>query len=353
MERVILRQRMEKENNMDLNILWFILLTFLFSGFFFLEGFDYGVGMLLPFIAKEDNERRAVINTIGPVWDGNEVWMITAGGAMFAAFPHMYATLFSGFYVALVIMLLGLIIRGVAFEFRGKRDEPAWRKRWDMAIFVGSLVPALLWGVTISNLMRGVAIEADFNYYGGLIPLLNPYSLYGGLVFLSLFIIHGASFLGIKLEGELKQRAKDLGGKVWILAVVLTLSFLVWTYLATDILNNPGFDGLIPAILAAVALLAYGWFLRKGKEGLTFISGALVIVLATVMVFSGLFPRLMISTLDTANNLTIYNASASAYALKVITIVAAIFLPVILVYQGWTYWMFRKRLSPDSPELHY
>ncbi len=338
---------------MDLNILWFILLTVLFIGFFFLEGFDYGVGMLLPFIAKEDNERRAVINTIGPVWDGNEVWMITAGGAMFAAFPHMYATLFSGFYVALVIMLMGLIIRGVAFEFRGKREEPAWRARWDMAIFVGSLVPALLWGITIANLMRGVPIKADFNYYGGLIPLLNPYSLFGGLVFLSLFIIHGASFLGIKLEGEIKQRAKDLGGKIWILSVVLTVVFLVWTYLATDILNNPGFDGMIPAILAVVALLAYGWFLRKGREGLTFISGALVIVLVTVMVFSGLFPRLMISTLDTANNLTIYNASASPYTLKVLTIVAAIFLPVILVYQGWTYWMFRKRLSPDSPELHY
>lgn len=353
MERVILRQRKEKENNMDLNILWFILLTFLFSGFFFLEGFDYGVGMLLPFIAKEDNERRAVINTIGPVWDGNEVWMITAGGVMFAAFPHMYATLFSGFYVVLVIMLMGLIIRGVAFEFRGKREEPAWRARWDMAIFVGSLVPALLWGITIANLMRGVPIEADFNYYGGLIPLLNPYSLFGGLVFLSLFIIHGASFLGIKLEGEIKQRAKDLGGKFWILSVVLTVVFLVWTYLATDILNNPGFDGMIPAILAAVALLAYGWFLRKGREGLTFISGALVIVLVIVMVFSGLFPRLMISTLDTANNLTIYNASASPYTLKVLTIVAAIFLPVILVYQGWTYWMFRKRLSPDSPDLHY
>ena len=338
---------------MDLNMLWFILLTVLFSGFFLLEGFDYGVGILLPFLAKEDQERRAIINTIGPVWDGNEVWMIVAGGAMFAAFPHMYATLFSGFYVALVIMLLGLIIRGVAFEFRSKRDQPAWRKRWDMAIFLGSLIPALLWGVAVANLMRGVAIEADFNYYGGLIPLLNPFSLFGGLVFLSLFTIHGASFLGIKLEGELKQRAKDLGGKIWILAVVLTVAFLVWTYLSTDILNNPGYDGLIPAILAAAALLAYGWFLRKGKEGLTFISGALVIILATVMVFSGLFPRLMISTLDPANSLDIYNASSSPYTLKVITIVAAIFVPLVLAYQGWSYWIFRKRLSPDSPDLHY
>jgi len=338
---------------MDLNILWFILLTVLFSGFFFLEGFDYGVGMLLPFVAKTDNERRAIINTIGPVWDGNEVWMITAGGAMFAAFPHMYATLFSGFYVALVFMLIGLIIRGVAFEFRSKREDPAWRERWDWAIYYGSLLPALLWGVTVANLMRGVAIESDLNYYGGLIPLLNPYSMFGGVVFLGLFLVHGASFLGIKLEGDLKDRVKKLSGKIWIVVVVLAVIFFVWTYFATDILNNPGYDGLIPAILAAVALLAYGWFQRQGKEGLTFICGGLVVILATVMVFSGLFPRLMISTLDPTYSLTIYNASSSPYTLKVITIVAAIFLPLILAYQGWTYWIFRKRLSPDSPDLHY
>ena len=338
---------------MDLNILWFILLTVLFSGFFFLEGFDYGVGILLPFIAKTDKERRAVINTIGPVWDGNEVWMITAGGAMFAAFPHMYATLFSGFYVALIFMLLGLIVRGVAFEFRSKRDDPAWRSGWDWAIYYGSLLPALLWGVVVANLMRGVAIEADMNYYGGLLPLLNPYSFFGGMVFVGFFIIHGASFLGIKLEGEMKDEVKKLAGKIWIVVVVLAVLFLVWTYFATDILNNPGFDGLIPAILAAVALLAYGWFQRQGKEGLTFICGGLVIILATVMVFSGLFPRLMISTLDPAYNLTIYNASSSDYTLRVISIVAGIFLPIILVYQGWTYWIFRKRLSPESPDLHY
>lgn len=339
---------------MDLNILWFILLTVLFSGFFFLEGFDYGVGMLLPFIAKTDQERRAVINTIGPVWDGNEVWMITAGGAMFAAFPHMYATLFSGFYVALVFMLIGLIIRGVAFEFRSKREDPAWRARWDWAIYYGSLLPALLWGVTIANLMRGVAIESDFNYYGGLVPLLNPYAMFGGVVFLGLFLVHGASFLGIKLEGDLKDRVKKLSGKIWIAVVILTVIFLIWTYFATDILNNPGFDGMIPAILAAVALLAYGWFLRQGKEGLTFICGGLVIILATVMVFTGLFPNLMISTLNSAYNLNIYNAASSPYTLKVITIVAAIFIPIILAYQGWTYWIFRKRLSPDRvDELHY
>ena len=338
---------------MNLNILWFILITVLFCGFFFLEGFDYGVGILLPFIAKKDKERRAVINTIGPVWDGNEVWMITAGGASFAAFPHFYATLFSGFYMALILMLVGLIIRGVAFEFRSKRDDQAWRNLWDWAIFIGSLVPALLWGVTVGNLMRGIAIQGDMNYYGGLIPLLNPYSLLAGLVFVGFFILHGASFLGIKLEGELNQKVKDLAGKLWIPVVVLTVAFLVWTYLGTDILNNPGYDGLIPAVLAAAALLGYGWFLRKGKEGLTFICGGLTILLTTVMVFSGLFPRLMISTLDPAYSLTIYNAASSAYTLRIMTIVAAIFVPIVLIYQGWTYWIFRKRLSPESPDLHY
>jgi cytochrome d ubiquinol oxidase subunit II len=338
---------------MDLNTIWFILITFLFMGFFFLEGFDYGVGILLLIIAKKDNERRAVINTIGPVWDGNEVWMVTAGAAMFAAFPHVYATLFSGFYIALIIMLLGLIIRGVAFEFRSKRENQAWRSHWDRSIFIGSLIPAFLWGVTVANLMRGVAIEADMNYYGGLIPLLNPYSLLGGVVFLGLFTLHGASFLGLKLEGDLKQNAKDLAGKIWIPVVILAVAFLVWTFLATDILNNPGYDGLIPAVLAAVSLLAYGWFLKKDQEGLTFIFGGLAILLTTIMVFSGLFPRLMISTLDPAYSLTIYNASSSDYTLRVISIVAAIFIPIILVYQGWTYWIFRKRLSPESPELHY
>ena len=338
---------------MDLNILWFILLTILFSGFFFLEGFDYGVGLLLPFVAKTDRERRAVINTIGPVWDGNEVWMIVAGGAMFAAFPHMYATLFSGFYVALMFMLIGLIVRGVSFEFRSKRESPRWRSTWDWAIFFGSLLPALLWGVAVSNLMRGVAIEADLNYYGGLLPLLNPFSLFGGLVFLGLFIIHGASFLSIKLEGDIQKRVKALSGILWIITVALAVVFLIWTYLATDILNNPGWDGLIPAILAALALLAYGLFLRRGREGLTFLSGGLAIVLATVMVFSGLFPRLMISTLDPAYSLTIYNAASGPYTLRVITIVTAIFLPFVLVYQGWTYWIFRKRISPETPDLHY
>ncbi len=338
---------------MDLNMLWFLLITVLFTGFFFLEGFDYGVGMLLPVIAKGDRERRAVINTIGPVWDGNEVWMITAGAALFAAFPHVYATLFSGFYLAFVFMLLGLILRGVAFEFRSNREDTAWRNRWDWAIFVGSLLPALLWGVAVANLMRGVAIDANKNYFGGLVPLLNPYALLGGLVFLGLFLIHGASFLSLKIEGELAQRAKKAAARAWVVVILLAVVFLVWTYFGTDILNNPGVDGLIPAVLAAAALVAYYVFLRQGREGLTFISGGLVIIFATIMVFSGLFPRLMISTLDPGYSLTIYNASSSPYTLRVMTIIVAVFLPIVLLYQGWTYWIFRKRIDPESSDLHY
>ena len=334
---------------MDLNTVWFILLTVLFIGFFFLEGFDYGVGILLPFLGKNDGDRRAIINTIGPVWDGNEVWMITAGGAMFASFPHVYATLFSGAYLPLVLMLLTLIIRGVAFEFRGKRDEPTWRNRWDWAIFVGSLAPALLWGVTVGNLMRGLAIDADMNYFGGLLPMLNPFSIWAGVVFVGLFTMHGANFLSLKLGGALEDKAKAAAWKAWLVALVSTAILVVWAYFATDILAN----GWIPALLAVVALITTGVFVKQDKSGLAFIAGSLTIVLATVMVFAGLFPRIMISTLNPEWSLTIYNASSSPYTLKVMTIVALIFVPIVLAYQIWTYTIFKKRISGDSADLVY
>jgi cytochrome d ubiquinol oxidase subunit II len=338
---------------MDLNTLWFIVITVLFTGFFILEGFDYGVGILLPFLGKNDRERRAIINTIGPVWDGNEVWMITAGGALFASFPHVYATLFSGFYLVLVLILLALIIRGVAFEFRSNRDDKRWRSGWDWALFTGSLIPALLWGVAVGNLMRGFAVEADMNYYGGLLPLLNLYSLLGGSVFLSLFTMHGASFLRLKTEGEIAQRAQKVAFTAWIVTLVTTVAFLIWTFFGTDILTKPGVNGLIPAILAAISLIAAGWFLTKKQPGRAFLSGVLTIALATVMVFTGLFPRLIISTLNPDWSLTIYNASASAYTLRVMSIVAAIFVPIVLIYQGWTYWVFRKRIKPEGKDLVY
>jgi cytochrome d ubiquinol oxidase subunit II len=338
---------------MDLNTLWFIIVTILFIGFFFLEGFDYGVGILLPFLGTKDKERRAIINSIGPVWDGNEVWMITAGGALFASFPQVYATLFSGFYLALVLMLVALIMRGVAFEYRSKNEQPSWRRFWDWSIFFGSLLPALLWGVAVGNLMRGVPIDSHMYYSGGLLPLLNPFSILGGLVFVSLFTMHGANFLSLKTSAEIAERAKATAIIAWIVATVLTLAFVVWTFFATDILTKPGVNGLIPAVLAALALLATGWLIYTGKHGWAFVSGSLTVILATIMVFAGLFPRIMISTTSLANTLTIYNASSTPYTLTVMTIVAVIFVPIILAYQIWTYWVFRKRVETKTDQLVY
>ena len=337
---------------MVLQTVWFILVTVLFIGFFFLEGFDYGVGMWLPFLGKKDEERRVILNTFGPVWNSNEVWMLTAGGAMFASFPHVYATLFSGFYLALVLMLVALILRGVAIEYRSKRESAKWRATWDWMVFIGSALPALLWGVAVANLMRGFAIDENMNYWGGLLPLLNPYGLLGGLVFVALFLMHGANFLSVRMEGELAERARKAAFQSWIAATVLTVLFVVWTFFATDILTKPGVNGLIPALLAAVALLLVGYFRRAGKDGLAFVMGALTVVFATIMVFAGLYPRILISTLNPDYSLTISNASSTPYTLTVMTIVAVVFVPIVLAYLGWTYHVFRQRLGLKSQVVY-
>ncbi|MGE5620562.1 MAG: cytochrome d ubiquinol oxidase subunit II [Sphingomonadaceae bacterium] len=337
---------------MDLNIVWFILIAVLFIGFFFLEGFDYGVGTLLPFVARDDASRRVVINAIGPFWDGNEVWLLTAGGAMFAAFPHWYATLFSGFYLALVLMLFALIVRGVAFEFRSKDSSPAWRGFWDWMIFVGSLVPALLWGVAIGNLIQGVPIDAKMNYVGGFWNLLNPYALLGGVAFVALFSLHGALFLSLKTGGEVLEAARSAARWLWLPTVLLVALFVVAGFVATEIFSKSEVNPTPIALLAAVALVASGAFIRLGREGWAFSMTGLTIAMATVMVFAGLFPRVMISTLDPNWSLTIYNASSSAYTLQVMTIVAVCFVPIVLLYQGWTYWVFRERVG-RTQQLEY
>lgn len=334
---------------MDLNVLWFTLIAVLFIGFFFLEGFDYGVGTLLPFLAKNDGDRRVVINAIGPFWDGNEVWLLTAGGAMFAAFPHWYATLFSGFYLALVLMLFALILRGVAFEFRSKDRNPTWRSLWDWMIFVGSFVPALLWGVAIGNLMQGVPIDAQMNYVGGFWNLLNPYALLGGLAFVALFLLHGALFLSLKTRGEVMEKARAAASWLWLPTVALVALFVVGGYFTTDIFTRAGMGTIVTALLAALALLTVGRLLQIRREGWAFAMTGLTIALATITVFAGLFPRVMISTLNPDWSLTIYNASSSPYTLQVMTIVAALFVPIVLAYQGWTYWVFRERVGRAQP----
>lgn len=334
---------------MDLQDLWFVLISVLFIGFFFLEGFDYGVGILAPFLGKTEPERKAIISTIGPHWDANEVWMITAGGAMFAAFPHWYATLFSGFYLALVVILLALIGRGVAFKFRNSEANPRWRQYWDWAIFIGSLVPGLLWGVAFGNLINGTPINANMDFTGNFFDLLNPYSLICGVAGLAVFILHGALFLSLKTDGVLRQRAEDLARKLWAPVVVVSLVLAAANYLYIDIFTKVGVNpGIIP-IATGAALLSVGYFVRERQYGWSFIMMGLTIVLALVTFFWFMYPNVMVSSTDEAYNLTVTNASSSDYTLEIMTIVAVFFVPVVLIYQGWSYWVFRRRVTVEAP----
>lgn len=338
---------------MDLNTLWFILIAVLFIGYFVLEGFDFGVGILLPFLGKDDLTRRIMVNAIGPHWDGNEVWLITAGGAMFAAFPMWYATLFSGFYLPLFLILIALIIRGVAIEFRNHSEDPRWRRTWDWGFFFGSLIPALLWGVAFANFIRGVPIDSHMVYVGGFWNLLNPYALLGGLVTLSGFTLHGAIFLSLKTSGTLQIEARRMASRLWIFAVLMAILFTIYTYFTTNILNKLGVNpGPIP-IGAVLALLASGWFLAREREGWAFTMTSVAITFATTTIFMYLFPQVMISSLNPDWSLTIYNASSSPYTLQVMSIIALIFVPIVLIYEGWSYWIFRKRLTDKPEELHY
>ena len=344
---------------MDLNILWFILIAVLWIGFFLLEGFDFGVGILLPFLSKDDDPekvnvyRRVMINTIGPHWDGNEVWLLTAGGATFAAFPEWYATLFSGFYLALFLLLAALIARGVAFEFRAKHDQPRWRKAWDWSIFLGSLIPALLLGVAFGNIVRGVPIDADFNYVGGFFNLLNPYALLAGVATVAVFTLHGAIFLSLKTTGELHTRAQAMAQRLWLPVVGLLLVLLIATYFATDVLARLGINpGIIP-LTGLVAILLAGYFVRVKRDGWAFAMTSVSIAFALVTMFLILFPRVMISSLNPEWSLTIYNASSTPYTLQVMTVIALTFVPIVLIYQGWSYWIFRKRLTADPQTLVY
>jgi cytochrome d ubiquinol oxidase subunit II len=337
---------------MDLNIIWFILIAVLYIGYFFLEGFDYGVGMLVPFISKDDAERRVAINSVGTFWDGNEVWLLTAGGATFAAFPNWYATLFSGFYLALFLMLFGLIIRGVSFEFRSKDENPKWRNFWDWMLAIGSFIPALLWGVAFANFIKGVPIDQTMTYVGGFFNLLNPYALVGGLTSLTIFLLHGAIFLTLKTTGSVEEKAYAIASKIWPIATILFILFIILSYFQTDMFTKAGVTPGIVPILAIVTLLLVIYFLKKKRSGWAFIMTALTILLGTVTMFLGLFPRVLVSSLNPEWSLTIYNASSSPYTLKVMTIIAAIFVPIVLIYQGWTYYVFRQRIGTKS-ELEY
>ncbi len=338
---------------MDLNTVWFILIGILYTGYFILEGFDLGVGILLPFVAKTDSELRSVNNTICPHWDGKELWLITAGGATFAAFPNWYATLFSGFYLPLFLMLVGLILRGVALEFRSKDDSPRWRAFWDWAICVGSFIPALLWGVAFANFLRGIPIDAAQNYTGGFWNLLNPYALVAGVLSTAGFILQGTIFLTLKTEHPVLERAQKLASRLWIAVLVLLAGAVFYSLTETDMAVK---DGLRPGVLPYLALViqaAAGYFIYRKQFGKGFIFQSLTIAIVTASAFVALFPRVLISSTNPEWSLTIHNASSSPYTLQVMSIIALIFVPIVLVYQGWTYWIFRKRVGNDPKKLIY
>ncbi|MFH8657714.1 cytochrome d ubiquinol oxidase subunit II [Streptomyces afghaniensis] len=325
---------------MELHDVWFVLIAVLWTGYFFLEGFDFGVGVLTKLLARNRPEKRVLINTIGPVWDGNEVWLLSAGGATFAAFPEWYATLFSGFYLPLLLILVCLIVRGVAFEYRAKRPEEHWQRNWETAIFWTSLIPAFLWGVAFGNIVRGVKIDQDFNYAGGVLDLLNPYALLGGLVTLALFTFHGTVFVGLKTVGEIRERARKLALRVGSVTALLALAFLLWTQ------SDRG-DGasLVAVAVAVVSLVVAMVAARAGREGWAFALSGLTIVATVAMLFLTLFPNVMPSTLNPDWSLTVTNASSSPYTLKIMTWCAAVATPIVMLYQGWTYWVFRKRIG--------
>ncbi|UIZ91826.1 cytochrome d ubiquinol oxidase subunit II [Corynebacterium sp. CNCTC7651] len=332
---------------MDLQIIWFILIAFFFTGYFILEGFDFGVGMLLPFMKGEgeenDRRRTAAINTIGPVWDGNEVWLITAGAAIFAAFPEWYATLFSGFYLPLVLIVIGLILRGVAIEWRGKVDTYEWRRRCDTAIAVGSYLVSFLWGVAFTNIVRGVPLNENGrldSFSDGFLGLLNPLGLLGGVAFVALFMLHGATFIGRKAHDPLRSEAHAIGLKM--LAPIVLVGggiYLLWVQLSLG-------SGLtwLPLALTVLALLATVLGLARGNDKLAFWSTTVAILGCSVMLFGILFPDVMPSTSAAFEGWTIYNASSSPYTLKIMTWAAVLLFPVVAAGQAWTYWQFRKRV---------
>jgi cytochrome bd ubiquinol oxidase subunit II len=331
---------------MSLATFWFWLIAVLWAGYFLLEGFDFGVGILLPSLAHGEKERSVMFEAIGPVWDGNEVWLVVAAGATFAAFPAWYASMFSAFYLPLLLVLVALIIRGVAFEYRGKRDNSNWRRGWDAAIFLGSLLPAILWGVAFGNVLHGIPINAAHNFTGNFFTFLNPYALLGGVTTLALFTLHGALFLALKTTGGLRDRAARTATVISVAAIPVGAGFLAWTeasYRATT--SGAGLASVLLAAVAAVCLIAAAAANWVRREGAAFAANAACIAAATAALFTALYPNVLPSSISPAFSLTVANAASADATLKVMTVVAIIFLPLVLAYQAWTYWVFRKRIT--------
>lgn len=331
--------------------MWFWIVAFLFVGYFVLDGFDFGVGMSLPFLGRNDVSRRQVINTIGPVWDLNETWVIVAGACLFASFPEWYATLFSGFYLPLLLILLALILRGVSFEYRHQRESLAWKRGFDRMIVIGSAVPALLWGVAFGNIVQGVALDENHIYVGGFFALLNPYALLVGVTTLLLFFLHGVLFVTLKTDGPVHEDARRLVKLAAGPTILAAAGTVVWTLLMSAGREAPLLWLVLGAgAVAALALITAVVLSRVGLDGWAFVSGAITVASAVVMLFAALFPYVMPSTIDPAFSLTIENAASTPYTLTIMSWTALVALPLVLAYQAWTYWVFRKRVTRSSIE---
>ena len=337
---------------MILETIWFFIWGLLWAIFFMTDGFDFGVGTLYPFLGKTEEDKRTMINSIGPFWDGNEVWLITAGGVTFAAFPKVYAVMFSTLYTPLLLILFALILRGVAFEFRGQIDHPGWKRVWDLCIFLGSFLPALLFGVAFANIFRGIPFDGQGIYHGHLLKLLNPYGLIGGVLFLLLFLIHGANWLAMKTEGALHTRVIALADKIWMALVGVAVLFLIATWFSTSLYDNYLKNPLFFLILVCdvAALFTIKFYLAKKEYFKAWCASALTIVCCTFFGVIGLFPTLFPSLMDAKYNLTAFNASSSPLTLKIMLGVVLIFIPIVIGYQMWTYRLFQGKLAEEEME---
>jgi cytochrome bd ubiquinol oxidase subunit II len=325
----------------QLDNIWFVIVAIFWVGFFILEGFDFGVGMLHSFVGRNDIERRIAVNSIGPNWDGNEMWLVIAGAATFAAFPSWYATMFSSFYLVLLIVLVALIGRGVSFEFQRKTDKPRWRATWRWSLTIGSFLIPLLLGTALGDLLYGLPINSDHNYTGSFWGLLAPYGLYTGITLTVLSLFLGATFLTLKTDGALHDRCARLAGRLGWLAVAVAVGWLTWSHVGLSV-------GFVPKpidALALIAIIAAAWLAESRSQGWAFAAAAIAIGSIVGSIFFELFPRVMVSSTDTSYNLTIANSASPSYTLTVMTVVAAIAVPVVLAYQAWSFWVFRKRLS--------
>jgi cytochrome d ubiquinol oxidase subunit II len=336
---------------MDLQNFWFVLIVVLWSGYFLLEGFDFGVGMLLPFVPRNESERGAMFESIGPVWDGNEVWLVVAGAATFAAFPAWYATMFSGFYLAFLLLLFFLIIRVVSFEWREKSEGAGWRRAWTAANALGSTGIALIWGVGLANLIHGIPLDSQGDYDGNLVDLFTPYTVLAGLTFVLVFAFHGATYLGVRTEGGLHRRVGGAARRLALPAAIVGATFLIWTVVvAHDRNHKEVFPVVVPAVLGIAALGLAALFAFRDRSGLAFTMTACGAVAAVATLFTGLYPRAIVSSPNFANSLDLSSAASAHYTLAVMTVVALIATPIVLLYQGWTYYVFRARLSGE--EIH-